>query len=298
MRRAGGCFGRPGRAPRELADLFPETQGVPRQLILEAVNARPTLNVLPVTEATLAEALAAAAQQGFDLSAQIPLRVQLFALSQSEHVLLLVLHHIAGDGWSLAPLARDLARAYAARVQGAEPQWPALPVQYADYTLWQQHVLGSETDPESPIGGQIAFWTKTLEGLPEQLELPTDRPRPAVATYRGETVPLRISAELHGRAAESGPGQSGQSLYGAPGRAGALLTRLGAGTDIAIGSPIAGRTDEALEELVGFFVNTLVLRTDTSANPSFGELLARVRAAGSGRLRPSGAALRAAGRAP
>ena len=100
----------------------------------------------------------------------------------------MVLHHIAGDGWSLGPLAGDLARAYAARCQGAAAQLPALPVQYADYTLWQQHVLGSETDPESPIARQIAFWTKTLEGLPEQLELPIDRPRPAVASYRGDTV--------------------------------------------------------------------------------------------------------------
>ena len=140
----------------------------------------------------MAEALAAAAQQSFDLSAQIPLRVHLFALSQSEHVLLLVLHHIAADGWSLAPLARDLACAYAARCQDAAPQLPTLPLQYADYTLWQQQLLGSETDAESPLARQIAFWTKTLDGLPEQLELPTDRPRPALASYRGDTVPLRL----------------------------------------------------------------------------------------------------------
>ena len=125
------------------------------------------------------------------MSAQIPLRAELFVLSQSEGVLLLVVHHIAADGWSLGPLGRDLARAYAARVQGAEPQWSALPVQYADYTLWQQQLLGSESDLESPLGGQIAFWTKALEGLPEQLELPTDWPRPALASYRGETVPCR-----------------------------------------------------------------------------------------------------------
>ena len=210
-----------------LRTMFPETLGSPRQLILEALNARPTLNVLPVTEATLAEALAAAAQQSFDLSAQIPLRVHLFALSQSEHVLLLVLHHIAADGWSLAPLGRDLVRAYAARAQGAEPQLPALAVQYADYTLWQQQLLGSETDPESPLGGQIAFWTKALEGLPEQLELPTDRPRPALAGYRGETVPLQISPELHGRLLGVAREQSGQSLYGAPCRSGCAADPFG-----------------------------------------------------------------------
>ena len=149
-----------------LRTIFPEELGSPRQLILEALRARPALKVVPVTEATLAGALAGAAQESFDLSAQIPVRVQLFALSRSEHVLLLVLHHIAADGWSRAALGRDLACAYAARCQGAEPQWSALPVQYADYTLWQQQLLGSESDPESPLGGQIAFWTKALEGLP------------------------------------------------------------------------------------------------------------------------------------
>ena len=256
-----------------LRTIFPENLGSPRQLILEALNARPTLKVLPVTEATLAEALAAAAQQSFDLSAQIPLRVHLFALSQSEHVLLLVLHHIAADGWSLAPLGRDLACAYAARCQDAAPQLPALPLQYADYTLWQQQLLGSETDPESPLAGQIAFWTKTLEGLPEQLELPTDRPRPALASYRGETVPLQISPELHGRLLGLARDNQASLFMVLHAGVAALLTRLGAGTDIAIGSPIAGRTDQALEELIGFFVNTLVLRTDTSANPSFRELL-------------------------
>ena len=164
-------------------------------------------------------------------------------------------------------------------LEGAEPQWPALPLQYADYTLWQQQLLGSETDPESPLGGQIAFWTKALEGLPEQLELPTDRPRPAFASYRGETVPLQISPELHGRLLGLARDNQASLFMVLHAGVAALLTRLGAGTDIAIGSPIAGRTDEALEELIGFFVNTLVLRTDTSANPSFRELLARVRAA-------------------
>ena len=260
-----------------LRTIFAETLGVPRQLILEGARARPKLAVRSLGEADLCEALAGAAQQSFDLSAQIPLRAGLFVLSQSEQILLLVVHHIAADGWSLGPLGRDLARAYAARLEGAEPQWPALPIQYADYTLWQQQVLGSETDPESPLGGQIAFWTKALEGLPEQLELPTDRPRPAFASYRGERVPLQISPELHGGLLDLARENQASLFMVLQAGVAALLTRLGAGTDIPIGSPIAGRTDIGLEELVGFFVNTLVLRTDTSANPSFRELLARVR---------------------
>ena len=105
----------------------------------------------------------------------------------NEHVLLLLLHHIAGDGWSLAPLARDLARGYAARCRGRAPDLPALPVQYADYTLWQHEVLGEESDPQSAIARQLAFWTSALKELPEQIELPSDRPRPAVSSYRGDS---------------------------------------------------------------------------------------------------------------
>ena len=192
-------------------------------------------------------------------------------------MLLLLVHHIAGDGWSLAPLARDLARAYAARRDGRAPDLPALPVQYADYTLWQHEVLGEESDPHSAIARQLAFWTETLKELPDQIDLPSDRPRPAVSSYRGDSVPLALSAELHGgllALAREGRASLFMVLQAA---LAALLTRLGAGSDIPIGSPIAGRTDSALDDLIGFFVNTLVLRTDTSGNPSFRELIARVR---------------------
>ena len=230
-----------------------------------------------VSEASLPDALAQAAQQGFELAGELPLRAHLFALGDNEHVLLLLLHHIAGDGWSLAPLARDLARAYAARRDGQAPDLPALPVQYADYTLWQHQVLGEESDPQSAIARQLAFWTETLKELPDQLDLPSDRPRPAVSSYRGDSVPLALSAELHaGLLALAREGRASLFMVLQAALA-ALLTRLGAGSDIPIGSPIAGRTDSALDDLIGFFVNTLVLRTDTSGNPSFRELIARVR---------------------
>ena len=204
-------------------------------------------------------------------------------------MLLLLLHHIAGDGSSLAPLARDLSRAYAARLDGCradtargagtvpENALPSLPVQYADYTLWQHEVLGEESDPGSAIARQLAYWTQTLADLPEAIALPADRPRPRVASYRGGRVPLRLPAGLHEKLLALAR-QSGASLFMVL-QAGlaALLTRLGAGHDIPIGSPVAGRGDHALDDLVGFFVNTLVLRTDTSGNPSFRDLLARVR---------------------
>ena len=222
--------------------------------------------------------MSGAARTGFDLAREPPLRVHLFALGESEHVVLLLLHHIAGDGWSLAPLLRDLGRFYEARCQGQAAAIAALPVQYADYTLWQHAVLGSEEDGESAIARQLSFWTSQLAGLPDQLDLPLDRARPAVSSYRGGSVGLRLSAALHGALLELARA-SGASLFMVL-QAGlsALLTRLGAGNDIAIGSPIAGRTDSALDDLVGFFVNTLVLRTDTSGAPSFRELVGRVRA--------------------
>ncbi len=267
-----------------LRTIFPDRDGVPRQQILEASAARPRLAVESVTEASLSDALASAARAGFDLSGEPPLRAHLFGLAADEHVLLLLVHHIAGDGWSLAPLARDLSRFYEARRQGSAADLPGLPVQYADYTLWQHGVLGDEGDAESAIGRQLGYWTETLKGLPEQIDLPSDRPRPAVSSYRGESLPLKLSAQLHAGLLELSRA-SGASLFMVL-QAGlaALLTRLGAGSDIPIGSPIAGRTDSALDDLVGFFVNTLVLRTDTSGNPSFRELVARVRA---GNLRPT-----------
>ncbi len=261
-----------------LRTIFPDTLGVPRQVILDAGAARPRLAVTAVDETSLAGALSAAARTGFDLAREPPLRVHLFALGADEHVVLLLLHHIAGDGWSLAPLLRDLGRFYEARCRGEAAAVAALPVQYADYTLWQHAVLGSEDDGESAIARQLSFWTGQLAGLPDQLDLPLDRARPAVSSYRGGSVGLRLSAPLHGALLELARA-SGASLFMVL-QAGlsALLTRLGAGTDIAIGSPIAGRTDSALDDLVGFFVNTLVLRTDTSGAPSFRALIGRVRA--------------------
>src|SRR5262249_57172768 len=127
-------------------------------------------------------------------------------------VLRLLRHRIAGDGWSLAPLARDLGRAYAARGNGQAPDLPALPVQYADYTLWQHEVLGAEDDKESAIARQLAFWTETLKDLPDQIELPSDRPRPALASHRGASVGFSIDADLH-RALLALARASGASLF-------------------------------------------------------------------------------------
>ncbi|MFH9347863.1 non-ribosomal peptide synthase/polyketide synthase [Kitasatospora sp. NPDC017646] len=260
-----------------LRTVFPHDGGVPYQRVLDATGTAVPLTVRAAGEAELPALLREAAVRGFDLTSEVPLRAELFALAPDEHVLLLVMHHIAGDGWSMGPLARDVATAYTSRQGGGAPAWPPLPVTYGDYTLWQHEILGDENDADSVFSRQVAYWTRTLAGLPEHLQLPADRPRPATMSYRGELLEVRMGAELHAALAELAR-RSGATLFMVLQAAlAALYTRLGAGTDIAIGSPIAGRTDEALDELVGFFVNTLVLRTDTSGDPSFAELLGRVR---------------------
>ncbi|MEU9185750.1 amino acid adenylation domain-containing protein [Streptomyces sp. NPDC048484] len=261
-----------------LRTVFPEEDGRAYQLILEPAQARIAVRSASVAdEEELAERLAEAAGYGFELDREAPLRVHLFRTAEDEHVLLLLLHHIAGDEWSDQPLTRDLADAYEARAAGRAPERAPLPVQYADYTLWQRAVLGDEKDPESLVSRQLAFWKQALAGLPEELGLPADRPRPLEAGYRGGGVAMALDAELAAGLRELARSGNVSMFMIVQAAVAALLTRLGAGTDIPLGSPIAGRTEEVLEDVVGFFLNTLVLRTDTSGDPAFRELLARVR---------------------
>ncbi|WP_327165873.1 non-ribosomal peptide synthetase [Streptomyces zaomyceticus] len=258
-----------------LRTVFPVTDGTPRQLVLE-----PAEFDLPVREVARGEieaAVVAASECAFDLARERPLRAELLTCGPGDHVLAITIHHIAFDGWSAAPFLRDLSEAYAARLRGRAPDVPELPLQYADFALWQRAALGDPDDPGSPFARQLAHWTGTLAGAPDELPLPTDRPRPAVTGHRVDAVPFRLAPEDHARLTALARRHGASVFMVLHAALAALLRQLGAGTDILVGSPVAGRTDSGLDDLVGCFVNTVVVRTDASGDPDFGELLDRVR---------------------
>ncbi|MCX5087583.1 non-ribosomal peptide synthase/polyketide synthase [Streptomyces sp. NBC_00365] len=257
-----------------LRTVFPTYEGEPYQRIVPADEAIPVCTVVDCAEDELPALIESAQRRPFDLTDELPLRCEVFRLGQDEHVVAVVLHHITTDEWSDRPFLADLDAAYAARREGRAPDWAPLPVQYADYTLWQEHVLDQLGER------QLGYWTEALRGAPEELTLPLDRPRPAAPTGRGGTVRRAVPAET-GRALRDLSAATGTSMFMLLQAAtAALLHRLGAGDDIPLGAPIAGRTDSGLDDMVGFFVNTLVLRTDLSGpadDLTFRRLLGRVR---------------------
>ncbi|HEY7766994.1 amino acid adenylation domain-containing protein, partial [Longimicrobium sp.] len=212
------------------------------------------------------------AARPFDLASGPLFRAGLLRLGAGDHVLLLSMHHIVSDGWSMGVLYRELSALYEAYRDGRESPLPELGVQYADYAVWQREQLEGEA-----LERQLSYWRERLAGAPELLELPTDRPRPPVQTYRGATVPVELSPELLERLQALGRSE-GATLYMTLLSAFQVLLGKYAGSDdVVVGSPIAGRARNEVEGLIGFFVNTLVLRTDLSGDPSFREVLRRVR---------------------
>ena len=271
------ALGDVARRHESLRTVFPEADGTPRQEILAGPAGRVALMLGQAAETDLPELLTAEASRGFDLRTELPWRAALWTVSPSEQVLMIVMHHIAGDGWSMGVLARDLGTAYAARCAGQVPGWAALAVQYADYAIWQRGVLGSADDPDSPAAVQLAYWRQALAGIPEELALPADRPRPAEFSHRGGLVDVRVGADVHAGLVEVARAGRATLFMVVQAALAVLLSRHGGGEDIPVGTVVAGRGEAALDELVGFFVNTLVLRTDLSGDPTFAELVTRVR---------------------
>ncbi|OBK91032.1 non-ribosomal peptide synthetase, partial [Mycobacterium sp. 1165178.9] len=263
-----------------LRTLFTAHEGIPLQVVVPAEQADFGWDVVDATgwpTERLDEAIGAAVRYTFDLASEIPLRAWLFRVADDEHVLVIVVHHIAADGWSISPLARDLGVAYASRSAGRAPDWAPLPVQYADYTLWQRESFGDLADSDSPIAAQLGFWEDALAGMPERLQLPTDRPYPSVADQRGANVTVNWRAELQQSVHRIAREHNATSFMVVQAALAVLLAKLSASNDVAVGFPVAGRRDPGLDELVGFFVNTLVLRVDLAGDPTVAELLAQVR---------------------
>ncbi|WP_082684019.1 MULTISPECIES: non-ribosomal peptide synthetase [unclassified Mycobacterium] len=266
-----------------LRTVFAADEGIPAQVVLSPEQADFGWQVVDAgdwSKARLREAVGAVARHSFDLTIEIPLRARLFRVAEDEHVLVAVVHHIAADGWSIAPLVADLGVAYASRCAGQRPDWAPLAVQYVDYTLWQREQLGDLEDAESPIAAQVEYWEQALAGLPERLELPTDRPYPPVADYRGASVSVDWPAALQQQVARVAREHNATSFMVVQAALAVLLAEISASSDVAVGIAVAGRGDRALDELVGFFVNTLVLRVDLAGDPTVSELLAQVRQRG------------------
>ncbi|RSO49991.1 non-ribosomal peptide synthetase [Streptomyces sp. WAC 06725] len=252
---------------------FTETAG---QVITEPAPV--ALPVVPVTEDELTAALDTAHARPFDLAAGPPCRATLFALAPDDHVLQIVVHHIAADGWSTGLIARDLSIAYAARAAGGEPGWAPLPLQYADFAVHQHEQLARLDDPDSPFGRRLAYWTRVLADLPERPLLAPDRTPPDPPTGEGGQVTFVVDEAGHRALLETARRERATLFMVLRAAVAALWARRGA-ESVPMGTVSAGRADDATSDVVGLFANHLVLRADAGGDPAFAELVRRVRKA-------------------
>jgi amino acid adenylation domain-containing protein len=257
-----------------LRTIFEQTdEGLPVQVIIPPDQADPSITVTDCPPTGLHRKLLETLRQPFDLAADLPIRVTVIRIEPEEHVLVVLIHHIATDEWSDKPFLRDLTTAYTARCRGDAPNWRPLGVQYADYTIWQRRLLGDSSDPDSLRAQQLKYWREVLAGIPEEMALPADRARPAAPSFNGGVVEASVAPDVCRDLRQLGAKKGASMFMVLHAALATLLHRWGAGSDIVLGTPVTGRTDPALDDVVGFFVNTIVLRLELSTQSSFLELL-------------------------
>ncbi|MCP4662641.1 MAG: AMP-binding protein, partial [bacterium] len=260
-----------------LRTTFAMEEGRPRQVI--AAQLRLPLPLVDLTrlpeperDAEARRLATAEAQLPFDLTRGPLLRVTLLQWAAESHLVLMTIHHIVADGWSFGVFLNEVAALYEAFSQDHPAGLPELPIQYADYAVWQRQWLAGEV-----LEAELGYWREQLAGVPQRLELPTDRPRPVMQTFPGRLIPVPVSEEVAGRLPALTRQHAATPFMTLLAAFAALLRRWTGQTDVVAGTPIAGRIRREIEPLVGFFVNTLLLRTDLGGDPDFRRLLAQVR---------------------
>lgn len=256
-----------------LRTVFAVENDLPVQKIVPVKKTPVLLQTIKLNKDEIENVLNQAVSEEFKLKAEPPFKAALYEIGEGEYVLLLLLHHIIADGWSLSPLTKDLSEAYKAKIEGdSMMEQPSLDLQYKDYTLWQRKMMEDGTNDKD-----MAYWKKQLNHLPDEIPLPFDIQRPNKRSYQGKHFPFEIKEHLLTELNSLAKRKNVTLFMVLQAALSSLLFRLGAGTDIPLGTPIAGRNDQKLDSIIGFFVNTLVLRTNVAGNPTFSELLDRVK---------------------
>ncbi|MCV7009258.1 non-ribosomal peptide synthetase [Mycobacterium gordonae] len=263
-----------------LRTIYPAVDGVPHQMVLPVEETELRWEVTDATSWTpdrIIEAVASQARHQFDVAAELPLSARLYRRSDDEHVLALVLHHIAVDGWSLAPLAADLSVAYRSRRAGQAPLWEPLPIQYIDYALWQRAHLGDPADDDSVIAAELRYWEQTLADMPAPSALSLADAGPTSYDNHGDTAVVQWPATLHRQVNRLAREHHATSFMVVQAGLTVLLSQLAASSDVVVGIAVAGRRHPMLDDLVGIFVNTVLLRVELADDMDFARVLDQVR---------------------